>query len=78
MACNQFAKARDTAMMGLQLDSTRAEYHIIIADAWLKEGRVNDALPFYEAARRCQVKQTPLGASAIFSHPDAYLKYPTM
>lgn len=74
--CDQFQKAIDIALVGLQLAPQRAEYFSIIGDCYIKMNRVNDAAPFYRAALEC----TPMGngkmAAAIFSTEEHYNVYP--
>lgn len=75
--CNQFEKCIDTAHMGLELDPTRAEFHTVIADAYVKLNKFVNAVPFYHAAKNC-VNQIPNGYSAaIFKTEDMYGVYPS-
>jgi len=76
MKCDQFNKAIDIALVGLQLAPQRAEFLTIIGDSYIKLNRVNDAAPYYRAALEC----TPFGngqqSAAIFSTEEQYNVYP--
>lgn len=78
MACNQFEKAIQLGLQGIQLAPNRAEFHVLVGDCWIKLGRLIDAVPSYAAAKNC-INQTPTDrgfAGAIFHHEDAYSIYP--
>lgn len=77
MQCNQFAEAIQLAHNGIQLAPHRAEYYLVIGDAFIKQQRIQDAVPFFAAAKACQRTDdmSPF-AGAIFSHADAYGFYP--
>lgn len=78
MACNQFEKAIQLGLQGIQLVPNRAEFHVLVGDCWLRLGRMVDAIPCYAAAKAC-TNQTPTErgfAGAIFSHEDCYTVYP--
>ncbi len=51
MILTQYNEAIKIAYSGLQLDPQRAEYHVAIADSYLKLNRAQDAIPFYHAAK---------------------------
>lgn len=75
MQLNQFERAISLAHQGLALSPQRAEFHIVIADSWLKQNRAADSIPFYEAARKCGYTSGPL-QGPIFQHEDFYKHYP--
>jgi glycosyltransferase involved in cell wall biosynthesis len=77
MQCSQFAEAIQLAHNGLQLAPNRAEFHIVIGDALVKQSRIAESIPFFSAAKACQRPddRSPF-AGAIFSHADAYGHYP--
>lgn len=75
MQLNQFERAISLAHQGLALSPQRAEFHIVIADSWLKQNRAADAIPFYEAARKCGYASGPT-QGPIFQHEDFYRHYP--
>lgn len=76
MMSNQPERTIDVAHTALQLAPTRAEFHVMIADAYASRQKLHEAIPFYEAARMCVMPQSH-GMSAIFSNPLVYGPYPT-
>lgn len=81
----RYAESRQISYQGIQLDPTRAEFYISVADSFLKEGQETGdngllirALPGYSAAKKCLGQPMPgqAYAGAVFSHPDAYTSYP--
>jgi glycosyltransferase involved in cell wall biosynthesis len=52
-----YARARQLAHQGLQLDPTRAEFYNIIGETYLKSNRLNEAEPFYNAALGCRSQE---------------------
>lgn len=73
--CNQFERAIDVAHSGLQLAPQRAEFWTGIGDAYLKLGRLGEAIPYFQAAKHCGLPG--LGqASPIFHYEDVYRHYP--
>ncbi len=75
MQTNQFDQAIHFSMLGLQLNAVRAEFYVMIADAYLKKGMLVESIPFLNAAMNCPRQQanTP---TPIFSTPVAYEEYP--
>lgn len=70
--------ARQIAHLGLQLQGNRAEFHVIIADTYLAENKLPEALCYLWAAKNC--KGVPDGSpysGALFSYPGASGDYPT-
>lgn len=78
MALNKFEQAINICHQGLQLAPNRAEYNIIIGDSYLKLGRVQDAIPFYSAAKNSMNQGIGGGNqfSPFFCHAEAYNIYP--
>lgn len=76
MRCDQYAKAIDIALVGLQLAPQRAEYLITVGDAYLKMNRINDAAPYYRAALECSPMGMGKTSAAIFSTEEQYNIYP--
>lgn len=72
---NQFDRAIDISLTGLQLSPNRAEFFTNIGDSYLKKGQIVNCIPFFEAASNCQVQQQGV-ESTIFSNHDLYTKYP--
>lgn len=68
------------AYEGLKLDANRAEFYVIIGDAYLKLGNVIAALPNYGAAKAC-INQKHTGSpyeGAIYSFLDCYGQNPSL
>ncbi len=76
ISLGQIEKALEIAHQGILLCPNRAEFHNIIADCYIKQGRHGDAIPFYRAAENCQIQAPMAGASPIFFHEDSYTFYP--
>jgi glycosyltransferase involved in cell wall biosynthesis len=72
----QYEKAISLAMQGLALAPQRAEFFVVAGDCFLKQNRVADAVPFYEAAHRCGYQGGAAIQGAIFQQEDAYRHYP--
>lgn len=81
MGCNQINEAMQIAHQGLFLAPQRAEFWVLIGDAYLKQGKMVDAVPYFVAAKSCQYSDSGnrpvVGATAIFSHADCYGVYPS-
>jgi len=78
MSAQQWDRAIEVALTGVQLAPNRAEFRISIGDCYAKMGRIVDAIPEYAAARACinhGAVQNGM-AGPIFSHEDAYGVYP--
>lgn len=74
MQGEEYDRAIDMAFMGLQLTPQRAEFYGVIGDAYLKMGKMKDAVPAYSAAANCTINSSQ--GSAIFHHEEAYTSYP--
>ena len=77
MGLSQFDIASDLAQQGLKIVPHRAEFHVIMGDCFLKQGKFYEAIPSYSAARSCIVGYPPGVAAAIFHNEEAYSVYPT-
>lgn len=78
MQLNQYDKARELALRGLAMMPYRAEYHVIIADTYLKENKLMEAMPFLGAAKYC-VNISPTNGKSytpIYNFPQFYTTYP--
>ncbi len=73
---NQYEKAIQLAHEGQILAPHRAEFYTLVGDAFLKLGRVADAIPSFQAAKNCFYPAANGRTSAIFHHEDAYTSYP--
>lgn len=76
MALNQMEKAISLAHQGLQLSPERAEFFIVIADSYVKLGKVREASVYYASASACQFQGSAGIQGAIFAHEDSYGNYP--
>lgn len=72
----QWAQAISMAHNGLMLDPHRAEFHNVIADAYLKQGQLHEAIPSLEAAKACFNPVQNNQMRAVFAHEDSYTVYP--
>lgn len=74
---NQYDHCIKIGHSGLMLDPNRAEFYGMIADAYIKKGQIQNAIPFYQAAKNCQKQsENALTQSAIFQQRDSYTSYP--
>ena len=76
MTANEFDKAFGVALEGLKVAPNRAEYFVIMGDAFIKANNYAAAKPFYEAAKGCGLPSMSGHASPIFNHADSYTVYP--
>lgn len=74
MECGQFMRVVHICAQGLNLMPSRAEYWTLIGDAYVKQGRLEDAVPYYEAARSVRPNTVH---GFVYCAKDAYDKYPT-
>lgn len=74
MECGQFALAIEIGHQGLKLVPSRAEYLVLMGDAYIRLNRLADAAIFYGAARECR----PVSGDGLVIIADAaYDRYPT-
>lgn len=73
---NEYMQAINMAQSGLLLVPQRAEFFVLIGDAFVKQNRFKDALPFYEAAKACEPMPDKGFAGFIFQNKSAYTDYP--
>lgn len=75
---DKVSEAINVAMQGIHLDPNRAEFWSVIADCFLKQGKLVESIPFLHSAKNCvfndQAKSNIAGA--LFNHKDAYTTYP--
>jgi len=74
-----YLACQEVAQQGLRLMPHRAEFYCFIGDAYLKQNQLHEAIPSFEAAKRCKNTSAPRPgmASPIFSYGDVYGPYPT-
>lgn len=75
MSCNQFEKALSIAYTGIAIAPQRAELYCVVADCYLKMGRMQDSIPAFNAAKNC-FKTPDNAANPIFQNKDSYEIYP--
>ena len=75
---NQIEKAMSVALNGLQLFPQRAEFWVSLGDCFLKQGKIAEARPFFEAAKACEFKDQVQSRISlpVFSTREAYTVYP--
>jgi glycosyltransferase involved in cell wall biosynthesis len=77
MQCQSYDKVIQLAHQGLQLMPNRAEFHLLIAESYLKMNRLQEALPYYAAAGECTLPpNSALVSSPLFHNEDAYTVIP--
>lgn len=77
LVCEEWETAISIAHVGLQLAPQRAEFYVVMGDAYLKMNRLQDALPNFMAASVCAfVPSSSSMQNPIFNHEDSYTFYP--
>jgi glycosyltransferase involved in cell wall biosynthesis len=73
-----YKKAVDYAVDGLKLDANRAEYCVSAADSFIKQRDIRSALPFYAAAKACQISSAEGSpyCGPIFNFTNCYGELP--
>lgn len=76
--CNQIERAIQLAHQGLQLSPNRAEFLVVIADAYVKLNRLTDAIPYYAAAKSCPQGNMSgdVYAGPVFNYKPVYTVHP--
>lgn len=64
------------ALIGINLEPTRAEYYCFVADSWVATNNLMNAIPMYNAALGCKNKST--GLTHEFSFGECYFKHPKL
>lgn len=73
----QWDKSIDFALQGLHLAPSRAEFFVAIADALLKQNKVAEAIPYYEAAKNCKgLMPNATIQGPLFTSEEIYKSYP--
>lgn len=75
-----YGKALNYCFEGIKFDPTRAEFHVIIGDIYLKKQDLAKAIPFYAAAKACRFTKPENTAfeGAIYSFVDCYGLNPSL
>lgn len=76
LLCEEWDTAILLAHQGLALDPNRAEFFVIIGDAYLKKSAWLQAVPYYEAATKCPYRGEAKIQGALYAHEDSYKHYP--
>lgn len=73
-----YAQALEFASQGIILSPHRAEFHVLMGDARIKMGQLFEAIPSYEAAKKCHNTSVLADgmASPLFAFGDVYNVYP--
>ena len=75
---SQPEKCIDISLTGLHLSPHRAEFFCNIGDAYLKLNQYINAIPFFEAASKCQIQSNQGAGIAVFHTEACYTVYPRM
>lgn len=78
MQLNQFEKAIDFAIRGLQIAPLRAEFYIVMGDCYVKQQKFQEAKPYYLAASACPFTNDQSIVGALNAHQDSYTRYPML
>jgi glycosyltransferase involved in cell wall biosynthesis len=70
----KYEKVINAMQTGLLIDPTRAEFNVLIADAYLKCNQLAQALPYLGAAKYTLENNA---VSVVFKNKDSYGPYPT-
>jgi tetratricopeptide (TPR) repeat protein len=76
---NQYLeRAVDACLKGIRINPHRAELYIGAADAYIQMGRLQEAIPFYGAAKHCINPKSQMGPyeGAIYSFINCYGELP--
>lgn len=75
---NQHDKVIDLALEGVRLMPHRAEFWLLVGNAYLRQNQMDNAIPAYAAASRC-INMAPNNATfqtPLFTQASAYEHYP--
>lgn len=73
-----FDKALDFAHQGMRLDPNRAEFHVMIGDAYVRTQRLQLAVPYFAAAKACLKNFSSPYEGAIYSFRNLYGEAPSV
>lgn len=76
----ELVRMRDYCHRGLMLDPTRAEFWAVLGDSYLREMKLMEAVPYFEAAKACPLNNMPDRpfTGPIHSNAKAYTDYPRL
>jgi glycosyltransferase involved in cell wall biosynthesis len=73
-----FNKALDFAHQGMRLEPNRAEFHVMIGDAYVRIGNLQAAIPYFAAAKSCIKNFNTPYEGAIYSFRNLYGEAPSV
>lgn len=73
---NQMEQAMGIASAALLLAPNRAEFYSILGDCYIRQNRMIDAIPNYNAAKGCVIQGGPNYGNALFHTEEAYTTAP--
>lgn len=73
----QFGDAIKYGVLGIQMEPNRAEYHCMVAEAYVRMGETHKAIPFFGAAKYCH-NVAAHGVSHEFTFSEGYSYVPRM
>lgn len=74
--CDQLEQSMQIATQGVLLSPHRAEFYNIIADCYIKQNKLIEAIPSLNAAKSCIVQHNKNSPSPVFHSEDAYTVIP--
>lgn len=73
-----FNLALSFAMEGIKADPNRAEFHVLIGDAYLRLGDIQRSVPYFAAAKACLKNFDTKYEGAIYSFKNLYGEAPSL
>lgn len=73
-----FNKALEFAHQGIRLDPNRAEFYVIVGDAYVRIGNIALAVPYFSAAKACLKNFNSPYEGAIYSFKNLYGEAPSI
>lgn len=73
-----FEKNLDFAHQGMRLDPNRAEFHVMIGDAYVRTGNLQQSVPYFAAAKSCLKNFDSKYEGAIYSFRNLYGEAPSV
>jgi glycosyltransferase involved in cell wall biosynthesis len=73
-----FSKAMDFAHKGIQLDPNRAEFYVVIGDAYIRAQKLPFAVPYFAAAKACLKNFNSPYEGAVYSFKNLYGEAPSL
>jgi glycosyltransferase involved in cell wall biosynthesis len=73
-----FDKALDFAHQGMRIDPNRAEFHVLVGDAYVRVGALAQSVPYFAAAKSCLKNFDSKYEGAIYSFRNLYGEAPSV